>query len=215
MRTRRLFADTETTGFSADDRIVEIALVECVGRELTGKVWHSYFNPGRQSAPEAIKVHGLTDEFLADKPAFKDKAVELLAFIGSAQLVAHNAAFDVRMLNQELARLRRRELRCPVLDTLELAKQRWPGGRNSLDSVCSKLGIDTSQRVMHGARGDADLLAKAWLAMTRGQDTIELVDTKATVDSVATVDAGALIVIEPSAAELAAHNAYMKEIARA
>jgi DNA polymerase-3 subunit epsilon len=173
--TRQIVLDTETTGLSWEkgNRVVEIGCVELVQRRPTGRHFQRYLNPDREMEPGAQEVTGLTLEFLADKPRFGEIAEEFLAFIDGAELVIHNAAFDVGFLDNELgllaaghARLRER---CAVLDTLELARQRFPGQRNSLDALCKRLGVDNTQRTLHGALLDAQLLAEAYLHLTAGQ----------------------------------------------
>lgn len=173
--SRQVVLDTETTGLSWEkgNRIVEIGCVELVQRRPTGRSFQRYLNPGREMEVGASEVTGLTADFLADKPRFADIAAELLAFIDGAELVIHNAAFDVGFLDHELGLLaaghaRVRE-RCGVLDTLELARERFPGQRNSLAALCKRLGVDDSQRTVHGALLDAELLADVYLRMTAGQ----------------------------------------------
>ena len=173
--TRQVVLDTETTGLSWErgNRVVEIGCVELVQRRPTGRNFQRYLNPDREIEPGAQEVTGLTLEFLADKPRFGEVVDEFLAFIDGAELIIHNAAFDVGFLDNELnllnaghARLRER---CGVLDTLELARQRFPGQRNSLDALCKRLGVDNTQRTLHGALLDAQLLAEAYLHLTAGQ----------------------------------------------
>jgi DNA polymerase III subunit epsilon len=173
--TRQIVLDTETTGLSWEkgNRVVEIGCVELLQRRPTGRHFQRYLNPGREMEPGAQEVTGLTLEFLADKPLFGDVVDEFLAFIDGAELVIHNAAFDVGFIDYELSLLnvghaRLRE-RCMVLDTLELARQRFPGQRNSLDALCKRLGVDNTQRTLHGALLDAQLLAEAYLHLTAGQ----------------------------------------------
>lgn len=173
--TRQIVLDTETTGLSWEkgNRVVEIGCVEIVQRRPTGRHFQRYLNPGREMEPGAVEVTGLTLEFLADKPRFADVVTEFLAFIDGAELVIHNAAFDVGFLDYELSLLgaghARMSERCTVLDTLELARQRYPGQRNSLDALCRRLGVDATSRTLHGALLDAQLLAEAYLRMTAGQ----------------------------------------------
>lgn len=173
--TRQIVLDTETTGLSWEkgNRVVEIGCVELVQRRPTGRHFQRYLNPGREMEPGAQEVTGLTLEFLADKPLFGAIVEEFLAFVDGAELIIHNAAFDVGFLDNELSLLdaghaRLRE-RCGVLDTLELARQRFPGQRNSLDALCKRLGVDNTQRTLHGALLDAQLLAEAYLHLTAGQ----------------------------------------------
>ncbi len=174
---RQIFLDTETTGLSPDngDRVIEIGCVELVNRKLTGNNKHFYLNPGRDSHEEALKVHGLTSEFLRDKPVFEAVADDLLDYLQDAEIIIHNAAFDVGFLNKELALLGRapfRESVVSVTDTLALAKELFPGKRNSLDALCARLGVDNSGRTLHGALLDAELLADVYINMTRGQEAL-------------------------------------------
>jgi DNA polymerase III subunit epsilon len=169
---REIVLDTETTGLDplSGDRIVEIGGVEIINLVPTGRVYHSYFNPERDMPPDAARVHGLTDAFLADKPVFASAAADVLDFIGDAPLVIHNAPFDLGFLNAELARLG-----FPVLppsravDTLVMARRLFPGAPNSLDALCKRFGIDTSAREWHGALLDARLLAEAYLELRGGR----------------------------------------------
>ncbi|MCA0393985.1 MAG: DNA polymerase III subunit epsilon [Proteobacteria bacterium] len=175
---RHIVLDTETTGleWKKGNRVVEIGCVELLERRPTGRTFHRYLNPEREFEPGAQEVTGLTLEFLADKPKFEDVVDEFLAFVEGAELVIHNAAFDMGFLEHELSLLgggrgRLRE-RVTVQDSLELARQRYPGQRNSLDALCKRLGVDNSHRQLHGALLDAQLLAEAWLALTAGQGEI-------------------------------------------
>lgn len=179
--TRQIVLDTETTGLSWDrgNRIVEIGCVELVQRRLSGRTFHRYLNPDRASEQGALDVHGLTEEFLADKPRFADIVDELLAFIDGAELIIHNAAFDIGFLDHELGLLaaghaRIRE-RCAVIDTVLLARERFPGQSKSLDALCRRLGVDNSRRNLHGALLDAQLLAEVYLHLTAGQGDLGLV----------------------------------------
>jgi DNA polymerase III subunit epsilon len=175
---RQVVLDTETTGLSWDkgNRVVEIGCVELIERRPTGRTFQRYLNPECQFEPGAQEVTGLTVEFLADKPKFADVVDEFLEFIDGAELVIHNAAFDIGFLDSELARcgphLGRMRDRCAVQDSLELARQRFPGQRNSLDALCKRLGVDNSHRQLHGALLDAQLLVDAYLALTSGQSEI-------------------------------------------
>ncbi|MBB1471489.1 DNA polymerase III subunit epsilon [Luteimonas sp. MC1782] len=177
---RQIVLDTETTGLEwrKGNRVVEIGCVELVERRPTGRTWQQYIHPGREFEPGAQEVTGLTLEFLADKPKFAAIVDEFLAFIDGAELVIHNAAFDLGFLDHELSLLgdgygRIRD-RAAVLDSLEMARQRFPGQRNSLDALCRRLGVDNSHRQLHGALLDAQLLAEAYLAMTAGQTELGL-----------------------------------------
>ncbi len=178
--TRQIVLDTETTGLevSRGHRIVEIGCVELVERRRSGRVFHRYLNPGRSVDEGALSVHGLTDAFLADKPTFAAIVDDWLDFVRGAELIIHNAAFDVAFLDAELAMLP-----CPrgrvtdyvgVVDTLALARERYPGQKNSLDALCKRLDVDNAHRELHGALLDASLLADVYLAMTAGQVILEL-----------------------------------------
>jgi DNA polymerase-3 subunit epsilon len=174
---RQIFLDTETTGLYAEqgDRVVEIGCVELFNRKLTGNNLHIYLNPGRDSHEEALKVHGLTTEFLRDKPKFEAIADDFLAYVQDAEIIIHNAPFDVGFLNVELKRAGKLPLKehvASVVDTLSMAKEMFPGKRNSLDALCSRLEVDNSGRVLHGALLDAELLADVYINMTRGQDAL-------------------------------------------
>jgi DNA polymerase-3 subunit epsilon len=176
---RQVVLDTETTGLEVNKghRIVEIGCVELLERRPTGREFHRYLNPQRAMDEGARAVSGISDEFLVDKPLFAEIAVELLAFIDGAELIMHNAAFDVGFLDGELARLDapvRITARGPVLDTLLLAREKYPGQKNSLDALCKRLNIDNSHRELHGALLDAQLLADVYLAMTAGQGDLGL-----------------------------------------
>ena len=174
---RQIFLDTETTGLSAEggDRIVEIGCVEMVGRRLTGDNRHYYLNPQRPSHPDALRVHGLTEEFLADKPLFESLADELLAYLDGAELVIHNAAFDIGFLDKELERCGKPGIAgrvAQITDSLLMAREMFPGKSNSLDALCKRLEVDNSSRTLHGALLDAGLLAEVYIRMTRGQDSL-------------------------------------------
>jgi DNA polymerase III subunit epsilon len=174
---RQIVLDTETTGLSAEagDRIIEIGCVELVARKLTGRNKHWYLNPERDSHEDALKVHGISNEFLRDKPKFAAIADELLEYLCGADIIIHNAAFDVGFLNKELELLGRPALRtyiASVTDTLAMAKELFPGKRNSLDALCDRLEVDNSGRTLHGALLDAELLADVYINMTRGQEAL-------------------------------------------
>lgn len=171
---RQIVLDTETTGIGHEQghRIIEIGCVELIDRKLTGKHYHVYLNPEREVDEGAFKVHGISTEFLQDKPLFRDIVSELLQFIGGTELIIHNAAFDVGFLNAELKLIKwKKQLEdyCDVLDTLMLARDKHPGQRNSLDALCKRYSIDNSNRQLHGALLDAEILAYVYLAMTGGQ----------------------------------------------
>ena len=218
---RQIVLDTETTGLSWDrgNRVVEIGCVELVERRPTGRTFQRYLNPGREFEPGAQEVTGLTREFLADKPCFADVVDEFLEFVGDAELVIHNAAFDLGFLDYELSLLgshygRMRE-RCGVQDSLELARQRYPGQRNSLDALCRRLGVDNSHRQLHGALLDAQLLAEAYLALTSGQGEIGFAaaaEASAAADIVLEAGGGPRPRVQVLAEELLAHTARLQKL---
>jgi DNA polymerase-3 subunit epsilon len=221
---REIVFDTETTGLSpaAGDRMVEIGCIEMIGRVETGRHFHCYFNPERSMPSEAEAVHGLSEIFLSDKPRFAEKAEELLEFIGDAPLVAHNASFDFGFLNHELGRCGHPNVcMTRMVDTLVLARTRHPGAKHSLDALCTRYGVDRSQRVKHGALLDAQLLAQVYIELTGGRQIgLGLVsDTPGNVTiSVASLGPPTGIVREarPHAAsseELARHRAFVAKIA--
>ena len=223
MATRQIILDTETTGLEPrlGHRIIEVAGVEMVNRRLTGRHFHCYINPGRDSDEGALQVHGLTTEFLSDKPKFAEIVDDLLEYITGAELIIHNAPFDIGFLDAELALLRKKKLVtfCPVvIDTLRMAKDLHPGKRNSLDSLCERYQIDNSARTLHGALLDAELLAEVYLAMTRGQDSL-IVETEGARAEVraTTFERGDLkiSVLRASPEEIAAHEAQLADIDKA
>ena len=174
---RQIFLDTETTGLSAEngDRIIEIGCVELVARKLTGNNKHFYLNPGRDSHEDALKVHGISNEFLKDKPKFAVIADELLDYLRGAEIIIHNAPFDVSFLNKELELIGQQAIRhcvAKVTDSLMMAKELFPGKRNSLDALCDRLEVDNSGRTLHGALLDAELLADVYINLTRGQNSL-------------------------------------------
>lgn len=217
---RQVVLDTETTGLEVRQghRLVEIACVELLERRVTGQYWQTYLNPERPMDEGASQVTGYRDDFLRDKPLFADKVDEFLAFVGDAELVIHNASFDVGFIDAELARLGepygRIGERCSVLDTLAMARERYPGQRNSLDALCKRLGVDNSRRDLHGGLIDAQLLADVYLSMTSGQVALDLgFDSEATGE-VAVASAMAVLktrprVLRASAEECAAHAARL------
>jgi DNA polymerase-3 subunit epsilon len=222
--TRQIFLDTETTGLSPEsgDRIIEIGCVEMINRRLTGDNRHFYLNPERPSHEDAIKIHGLTDEFLADKPRFAVVAAELMEYLAGAEIVIHNAAFDIGFLNAELARLGRGKLgeQCPqVTCSLNMAREIYPGKSNSLDALCKRLEVDNATRTLHGALLDAGLLAEVYIRMTRGQDSlvIDTHDARADDSQTASLDLSqfTLPVIAPSEDERAAFDAVLAELDKA
>ena len=218
---RQIFLDTETTGLSADngDRVIEIGCVELFNRKLTGNNKHFYLNPGRDSHEEALKVHGITTEFLKDKPKFEAVVDEFLAYLQDAEIIIHNANFDVGFLNKELelvGRPRFKEHVSNVIDTLVMAKEMFPGKRNSLDALCSRLGVDNSGRTLHGALLDAELLADVYINLTRGQDAL-LIDEGAEESigpSVVQIDLRCIVlpVLAANEQEVAAHDDVLKQI---
>jgi DNA polymerase III subunit epsilon len=178
---RQIVLDTETTGLSAEtgDRIIEIGCVELVSRKLTGNNRHFYLNPERDSHEDALKVHGISNEFLRDKPKFAQVADELIEYLSDAEIIIHNAAFDVAFLDMELELLGRpgfTSFVSRVTDTLAMAKEMYPGKRNSLDALCDRLGVDNSSRTLHGALLDAELLADVYINLTRGQEALLIDD---------------------------------------
>lgn len=221
---RQIFLDTETTGLSADngDRIIEIGCVELFNRKLTGNNKHFYLNPGRDSHEEALKVHGITSEFLKDKPKFEAVADDLLEYLQDAEIIIHNAAFDIGFLNKELeliGRPRLKEFVASVTDTLVMAKEMFPGKRNSLDALCSRLGIDNSGRTLHGALLDAELLADVYINLTRGQDALlmDVGTSENTGLNVVQIDLRGidLPVLAANEQEIAAHDDVLKQIDKA
>jgi DNA polymerase-3 subunit epsilon len=225
---REIVFDTETTGLSplAGDRVVEIGCVELVNRVETGRTFHAYFNPERPMPSGAEAVHGLTDVFLADKPRFRDKAGELLEFLGDCPLVAHNAGFDFGFLNHELNNCGH-PLICMtrMVDTLQLARTRHPGAKHSLDALCTRFGVDRSLRVKHGALIDAQLLAQCYVELTGGRQiglTLnEIVAERIDEGPAVVAPSPASIVIEvrpprahaPSDEELQAHAHFLTTLA--
>ena len=217
---RLIVLDTETTGLEVGQghRIIELAAVEVVNRRLTGNRFHRYVNPERPIDTGALDVHGVSDEFLQDKPRFADIVDEFLEFIDGAELIIHNAAFDVAFLDTELDQAKKGSLSsyCPrVTDTLRMARDLHPGKRNSLDALCERYQIDNSARTLHGALLDAELLADVYLAMTRGQETLSMDLAAAARDSQeAEIDLSAvqLIVLAATEQELAAHFEQLEAI---
>src|SRR5574340_394161 len=223
---RQVFLDTETTGLdpAAGDRIVEIGCIEMVNRRTTGRTLHLYLNPERAGGEEAIRIHGLTDEFLADKPRFHEVADELVAFVREAEVVIHNAAFDVGFIDAELRRAGRDPLAAVVgrvVDTLALAREAFPGKANSLDALCRRFEVDNSRRSLHGALLDAGLLAEVYIRLTRGQESLVIHPHDAVEaggpQARARVDLSQfdLPVIEPDDEERAAHEAVLADLDQA
>lgn len=217
---RQVVLDTETTGLEAKEghRIIEIGALEIVGRRITERRLHHYVNPERDSDEGALAVHGIDNDFLRDKPKFADIAHELLDFVRDAEVIIHNAAFDLEFLDAELARLGLPPFAkhcAKVTDSLALARERHPGKRNSLDALCERYGVSNSHRTLHGALLDAGLLAEVYLAMTRGQDTLAMeLGSAAQTDEHAPIDASGLVVLAASDEEIAAHEAILDAIER-
>ena len=217
---RQVALDTETTGLdpALGHRVIEIGGVEILNRQITGEVFHVYLNPERDIDPGAMEVHGLTREFLEDKARFGEIAQDFLSFIAGAELIIHNAPFDVGFLNAELARLDAGDLsqHClGVQDTLTLARELHPGQKNNLDALCKRYGVDNSGRALHGALLDARLLAEVYLAMTRGQETLVMEHVALAASRRLHRDQPVrLRVLRASPEELAAHAEYMQEMAR-
>ena len=219
---RRVVLDTETTGLEAraGHRIIEIAALDLVERQLTGAVFHRYLDPEREIDVSAERVHGLSYADLANRPKFAEVAGELLSFLEGSELIIHNAEFDLGFLDAELERCGRSPLsgRLPVLDTLELARRRHPGQRNSLDALCTRYGVDRSHRTLHGARLDAELLATVYLAMTGGQTSMNLVPESpipARQPRMGVSERPALRVVRATEDELRRHEARLDRLDRA
>ncbi len=222
---RQIVLDTETTGIDPlqGHRIIEIGCVELVDRKLTGNHYHVYINPERVVEEEAISVHGITNEFLADKPRFAEIAEGFKEFIAGSELVIHNAAFDVGFINHEFALLRpalpKVEAICGVLDTLAMARKKHPGQKNNLDALCKRYGIDNSHRDLHGALLDAEILADVYLLLSGGQTALSLDAEGEGGSQVSGVrrlsaDRARLRVITPAADELEAHEAYLDKLSK-
>ncbi|AEF89818.1 DNA polymerase III, epsilon subunit [Delftia sp. Cs1-4] len=220
--SRQIILDTETTGLSADngDRLIELGCVEMVNRKLTGNNLHLYFNAGRDSHPDALRVHGITTEFLKDKPRFEHKVEEIWEYLQGAELIIHNAPFDLGFLNKELELANRPPIRqcvSGVIDTLVMAKEMFPGKRNSLDSLCDRLEVDNSGRTLHGALLDAELLADVYINLTRGQEALLMAEEPVQSEGglvVAQVDLASfkLRVVHANDQELAAHEDVMMQM---
>lgn len=219
---RQIVLDTETTGLevSQGHRVIEIGCIELRDRRPTGRTFHKYLCPDREVEPGALAVHGITNEFLSTQPRFGDVVEELLEFLREAELIIHNAAFDVGFLDSELARVKRKEMIgeiCQVLDTLALARQLHPGQRNSLDALCKRYEVDNSSRTLHGALLDAEILADVYLAMTGGQSDLGLSFEAPAASEIAQgqdlpAERPPLQVLLPSDAEIAAHEARLHAI---
>ncbi|MEX2475567.1 DNA polymerase III subunit epsilon [Marinobacter sp.] len=221
---RQIVLDTETTGIDPSEghRIIEIGCVEMMERQLTGRNYHVYINPEREVEAEAISVHGITNEFLADKPLFSDIADEFFEFIKGAELVIHNAAFDIGFMDAEFARLkpvRKTSEHCGVLDSLAIARKRHPGQKNNLNALCKRYGVDNSNRELHGALLDAEILADVYLLLTGGQTALSLdagSEDGGTSDGLRRLpaDRKALKVQKASGEERETHDEFMAALAK-
>ena len=226
---RQIFLDTETTGLDPNtgDRIVEIGCVEMVNRRLTGRNLHLYLNPERPGSEEAIRIHGLTDDFLADKPKFREIADEFVEYVRGAEVIIHNAGFDVGFLDAELRRAgqpRFAALAGGILDTLVMAREMYPGKANSLDALCRRLEVDNTHRHFHGALLDSNLLAEVYIRMTRGQNSLVIDEEEGSEEQAQQVDdASAAIdlsgfvlpVLRAADAEQAAHEKMLADLDKA
>ena len=223
---RQIILDTETTGLepSQGHRIIEIACLEMINRRLSGRHWHVYINPERDIDEGAMAVHGLTPEFLADKPKFADIAHQFVEFVRDSELIIHNAPFDIGFLNAELDRLQQGkvgDLVTGVVDTLKMAREFFPGKRNSLDALCDRFEIDRSGRTLHGALIDCELLGDVYLTLTRGQDSLMMDLPAQSAAETASANKALrdsrkpLIIAKVSAEEEAAHQAYLDEVDKA
>ncbi|GAB6034134.1 DNA polymerase III subunit epsilon [Galenea microaerophila] len=219
---RQIVLDTETTGLHPHEghRILEIGAVEVVKRKLTGEHYHQYINPQRDVPQEVVQVHGITEEFLADKPTFAEIVDEFMAFVSGAELLIHNAPFDVGFINHELSLLQHNpwgklEDHCTITDTLKMAQKIYPGQRNTLDALCRRLGINNSHRELHGALLDSEILADVYLAMTGGQtalfDGVSESTERVKMHTQRTFSEP-LPVIQPTPEELSAHQAYLQKL---
>lgn len=217
---RQVFLDTETTGLDHNlgHRIIEIAAVEVINRRITRNHFHIYLNPDREIDAGAQEVHGITLEFLQDKPRFAEIVPDFVQFVADAELIIHNAPFDVGFLNAELGRVGHHVLeRCcsSIIDTLRMAKEMRPGQRNNLDALCRHFGVDNSRRTLHGALLDAELLADVYLAMTRGQESLmmALEDTPRILEQdIVVTRTQPLVVLAANTEELDAHQAYLEDL---
>ena len=215
---RQIFLDTETTGLDPNQghRIIEIAAIEMNNRQLTKNHYHTYLNPKRSIDQAAQEVHGITSEFLQDKPLFKDIASEFLNFIKGSEIIIHNAPFDLGFLNMELGKINLDKLEghsASIFDTLKLAKEIRPGQRNNLDALCKAYDVDNTSRAFHGALLDAQLLGDVYLGMTRGQSafSIDFVQSPESLN-LAAIDQNNLVVVSPSKNELKAHDEFIYNI---
>jgi len=223
---RQIILDTETTGLNArlGDRLIEVGCIEMVNRRFTGNNWHNYVNPERRIEEGAKAVHGISEEFLADKPKFADIAKEFVEYIRGAELIIHNAAFDIEFLDAEFARAGLGKVAdhgVTISDTLKMARELHPGKRNSLDALCDRYQINNNHRTLHGALLDAELLAEVYLAMTRGQDSLAIggeggesarpVAMEAGLEATRTLPVR-LVIVAADAAELSAHDKLLAGI---
>ena len=212
---RQIFLDTETTGLDPNQghRVIEIAAVEMNNRQLTTNYYHTYLNPGRNIDPAAQEVHGISSDFLQDKPIFKDIAAEFLNFIKDSEIIIHNAPFDVGFLNMELGKISFDKLEThsvSIFDSLKLAKEIRPGQRNNLDALCRSYNIDNTSRSFHGALLDAQLLGDVYIAMTRGQEAFSIDFSQSPHNiSLEDVNQDSLVVTNPSNDELRAHDDFI------
>ena len=218
---RQIILDTETTGLNAKlgDRVIEIGCIEMRSRRVTDNNFHQYVNPERKSEEGAARVHGIADEFLADKPKFADIAKQFVEYVRGAELIIHNAGFDVEFLDLELERAGLGKLAdhvAGVVDSLALARELHPGKRNSLDALCERYAVDNAHRTLHGALLDARLLAEVYLAMTRGQGSLVMdLETPAEMAAVAAaIDASQLVVLRATPEEAKAHEKYLDGLAK-
>ncbi|MAK55270.1 MAG: DNA polymerase III subunit epsilon [Pusillimonas sp.] len=219
---RQIILDTETTGLdpAQGHRVVELACVEMVNRSLTGRHLHLYLNPDRDSDPEALAVHGLTTDFLSSHPRFSEVADQLVEYVRGAEVIIHNAAFDVKFLDAELERAGHPSFASlceKITDSLLYARELHPGKRNSLDALCERYGISNAHRTLHGALLDSELLAEVWLSMTRGQDSLlmDIDDTTSLASGAAgagTFDTSSLKVLRASSEEEVLHQAYLEAL---
>jgi len=220
---RQIVIDTETTGLdpTLGHRVIEIAAVEIVDRRLTGSHFHRYVNPERDSEQAALQIHGITTEFLSDKPKFGDVAREFLDFVQGAEILMHNAAFDIAFIDFELSLLEMQPINtvcAAVVDTLKMAREMHPGKRNALDSLCDRYQVDNAARTLHGALLDAQLLAEVYLAMTRGQESLLIDDEGLQITIAPVVSArrhSGMVVMLASPEELESHDRYMEDLAKA
>jgi len=218
---RQIILDTETTGLNAKggDRVIEIGCIEMRSRRVTDNHFHQYVNPERKSEEGAARVHGIADEFLADKPKFAEIAKQFVEYVRGAELIIHNAGFDVEFLDLELERAGLGKLAdhvAGVVDSLGIARELHPGKRNSLDALCERYAVDNAHRTLHGALLDARLLAEVYLAMTRGQESLVMdLETPAEMAAVAAaIDASKLVVLRATPEELKAHEKYLDGLAK-